>query len=182
MSYNNGFPIGYQPVQTVQQMPQVQQVVPQQQVNGSQQQQQQLYQQPVFQQPQQVVQPPQQSQDRGGIIWVQGDAGAKSYLVAPNTSVMLMDSEADCFYIKSADASGMPLPLRTFDYTERVSDKQVRHAVTQPPEGESGVSVDLSAYITKDEYEARTQELLEQINSLSTQLSEISTDYNKRRK
>lgn len=51
MSYNNGFPIGYQPVQTVQQMPQVQQVVPQQQVNGSQQQQQQLYQQPVFQQP-----------------------------------------------------------------------------------------------------------------------------------
>ena len=71
-----------------------------------------------------VVQPsmasqPMQTQPNNGLIWVQGESGAKSYLVAPNTTVMLMDSEGERFYLKSADASGMPLPLRIFDYKER---------------------------------------------------------------
>lgn len=29
-----------------------------------------------------------------------------------------MDSETNVFYIKSSDNSGMPLPLRTFEYKE----------------------------------------------------------------
>ena len=64
---------------------------------------------------------PQQQTINNGIVWVQGEAGAKSYLLGgPNQSALLMDSETNCFYIKSTDASGMPMPLRTFDYTERV--------------------------------------------------------------
>ena len=59
-----------------------------------------------------------QTQQSNGIVWVQGEAGAKSFLVAPNQSVLLMDSESNVFYIKSSDASGMPLPLRVFEYTE----------------------------------------------------------------
>lgn len=63
--------------------------------------------------------PAQQApQNNGPIVWVQGEAGAKSYLVAPNTTVLLMDSEGDRFFLKSADASGVPLPLRTFKYEE----------------------------------------------------------------
>lgn len=63
---------------------------------------------------------PQPAQQSGaGIIWVQGEEGAKAYMVAPGASVMLMDSEGSSFYIKSADASGMPMPLRIFDYVER---------------------------------------------------------------
>lgn len=61
---------------------------------------------------------PSQAQPTNSLIWVQGEAGAKSYLVAPNATVMLMDSEGDRFYLKSADASGMPLPLRVFEYKE----------------------------------------------------------------
>lgn len=53
------------------------------------------------------------------IIWVQGEEGAKAYMVAAGNSVLLMDSESSVFYIKSTDASGMPQPLRIFDYTER---------------------------------------------------------------
>jgi hypothetical protein len=34
---------------------------------------------------------------------------------------MLLDAENSVFYLKSADASGMPLPLRIFDYKERQS-------------------------------------------------------------
>ena len=49
----------------------------------------QFQQQPV-QMPAQPVQQPQQNNN--GILWVSGEVGAKSYLVAPGTSVLLMDS------------------------------------------------------------------------------------------
>ena len=58
----------------------------------------------------------------GAINWVSGIEGAKAFLVAPNNSVLLMDSEGSSFYMKSADASGMPT-LRVFDYTERTQPK-----------------------------------------------------------
>lgn len=70
----------------------------------------------------QQQQPAPTPQNGNGLIWVQGMAGAKSYILAPNQTAMLMDSEAAVFYIKSADASGMPLPLRVFDYSERTGD------------------------------------------------------------
>lgn len=50
-------------------------------------------------------------------IWVQGEAGAKSYIVAPGSSLILMDSEGDFFYMKAVDVSGMPT-LRKFEYKE----------------------------------------------------------------
>lgn len=64
-------------------------------------------------------QPAQQAQqNNNSVIWVQGEAGAKSYLVAPNTTVALFDSEAQIIYLKSADAAGMP-SIKTLDYTIR---------------------------------------------------------------
>lgn len=56
------------------------------------------------------------------IIWVSGEAGAKAYLVAPNNTVQLWDSESQTIYLKSADASGMPT-MRVLDYTFRESQK-----------------------------------------------------------
>lgn len=52
------------------------------------------------------------------LIWAQGEAGAKSYMVAPNQTVTLWDSEAQIIYLKSADASGMP-SIKILDYTIR---------------------------------------------------------------
>lgn len=97
------------------------------------------YQNPYMAQPVQQVQQVQQSP---GIVWVQGEAGAKSYLVGAGQSVLLMDSESSSFFIKSTDASGMPMPLRVFDYTER-----------KTPGAEVKPSVmDMSAYITREEF------------------------------
>lgn len=76
-------------------------------------------QQMPMQQPMQMQQPQPQS---NGIVWVQGESAAKSFPVAPNTTVMLLDSEASVFYLKTSDASGMPLPLRVFDYKERTQN------------------------------------------------------------
>lgn len=75
-------------------------------------------------QPQQTNYQPQQ----GNLIWVQGEAGAKSYMVAPNSTVTLWDSEAQTIYIKSADASGMP-SIRTLDYTIRGNVAEAKEAV-----------------------------------------------------
>lgn len=64
----------------------------------------------------QVNQPVKRPDD--GFIWVQGEAAAKSFMVAPNSTVTLWDSEAQVIYIKSADANGMP-SMRILDYTFR---------------------------------------------------------------
>ena len=60
----------------------------------------------------------QPQQNGSGLIWVQGEGAAKSYPIAPNTSVPLWDSEANVVYIKSADAAGMP-SIKVLDYTVR---------------------------------------------------------------
>lgn len=70
--------------------------------------------------PQAYASQPQQTQAQptSNLIWVQGEAGAKSYLVAPNNTVTLWDTESQTIYIKSADASGMP-SMKVLDYTMR---------------------------------------------------------------
>lgn len=60
---------------------------------------------------------PQQKQGNAR-IYVQGETGAKSYLVAPNTTVDLWDSEKPVIYVKSADATGIPT-LAVLDYSIR---------------------------------------------------------------
>ena len=80
---------------------------------------------------QQMVPPPQPTSN--GILWVQGEEGAKAYMVAAGSSAMLMDSDANVFYIKSADESGVPRPLRIFDYTERTAAQKTPAQPSQQP-------------------------------------------------
>lgn len=87
----------------------------------------------------------QQPQQSAPIIWVQGEEGAKAYMVAAGNSVLLMDSENSVFYIKSTDASGMPQPLRVFDYTERTA------AQKQPTQA---AQVQADEFVTRAEFDA----------------------------
>ena len=91
-------------------------------------------------------QPAQQS----GLTWVQGLSGAKSYMVSPGSSVLLMDSEAQRFYIKSADAAGMPLPLRIFEFTE-IKENNGQATLTN--------NAQVADYITREEFEKRLAEI-----------------------
>lgn len=68
---------------------------------------------------QQVPQMPQAQNSGNDRIWVQGEAGAKSYLVAPNTTVVLWDTESPTIYVKSADGTGKPLNMQILDLHER---------------------------------------------------------------
>jgi len=107
MAYGNGFPatygpVYYPPVAPMQQTPTQQAPTPQ----------------------------PVQQQNQSSIIWVQGEAGAKSYLLAPNTTIPLWDSESQTIYLKSTDASGMPT-IKYIDYTVRDSGQAVPNIVTK---------------------------------------------------
>lgn len=99
----------------------------------------------------------QPQQQNNGITWVQGEAAAKSFFVAPNTTVPLWDSEAQVIYLKSADASGMP-SMKIIDYTVR--DAQMP---------KMAVSADNGTFITRDELKAvnsRIDALKEELEGL----------------
>ena len=110
----------------------------------------------------QPVYPVQQTQNQqSSIIWVQGEAGAKSYMVAPNSTVTLWDSENQTIYLKSADASGMP-SIKTLDYTIREAKNR---ANTAPALSEDK----LSTFATKDEIKA----VSDRISALAERLDKM---------
>lgn len=110
---------------------------------------------PQYQQPQ--PQQPQQNQNSMGFIWVQGEAGAKSYLVAPNTTVQLWDSEAPVIYLKSADASGMP-SMKVIDYKIR-EQAQPQNA----PVASEQIKVD---YVTHEELKDFEEKITQKIEEI----------------
>lgn len=139
--YNNPFPVNYQ------------QYYPQQ-----------------YQAPAVANQQNNQQSQNSGIIWVQGEAGAKSYLVAPNQTVQLWDSENQVIYLKSADGSGMP-SIKTLDYTIR--DAQASTEAQKAAEGK---------YISKDELKSLQDDLeslrhdVEKMKHSRVKLTKISED------
>ena len=105
------------------------------------------------------VAPPPQPQNNS-LTWVQGEAGAKSYMVAPNNTVPLWDSEAQVIYLKSTDASGMP-SMKVLDYTIRESQNSPQRAPINKKEEE---------YVTKEELEAFRAEISQKIEGVKESL------------
>lgn len=104
-----------------------------------------------------------QQQVNQGLLWVSGEVGAKSYLVAPNSTVLLMDSDSQRFYLKSADNAGMP-SLRIFEYTE---------VTNVPQNAPQALNTDLKEldgkYVTREEYEGlkrQYESIMERLNSM----------------
>lgn len=53
------------------------------------------------------------------IFWIPNQEAVNTYPIAPGGAVALWDSNEQCIYIKTADASGFIQPIRILDYTER---------------------------------------------------------------
>lgn len=95
----------------------------------------------------------------GGIIWVQGENAAKAYPVASGQSVLLMDSEDSIMYIKSTDQSGMPQPLRVFEYKEKTQGNNSPVAASKPSE----------EYVSRKEFEAFRSDVMKEIQGIRTE-------------
>lgn len=105
------------------------------------------------QMPMHGFQMPMQRPDSSGLNWVQGEAGAKSWFVTPGATVLLMDSENQRFYLKSADMSGIPA-MRTFEYNEVGTQK--------PQEAPQSVN-----FVSVEEFNSFRNEVLKRIEDLS---------------
>ena len=108
----------------------------------------------------QMAQPTQSST----INWVQGDVGARAYPVQPGMSVLLMDSEGQNFYIKSADNMGMP-NLKKHAYSEVIEDPMRL-------ESHEAKQIDTAFTATREE----VKKMQEEINNLKEQIKRMEDE------
>lgn len=123
-----------------------------------------MYYQPQYQAPSQPSAAPQTN-----VIWVQGEAAARGYLMAPNTTLPLWDSEANVIYLKSTDAAGMP-SMKVLDYTIRDQTP-----VNAPVAASAAQGNNPSAYATKADLEAiagQIDRLKAKVDSMMKEASE----------
>ena len=117
---------------------------------------------PMMQAQQQIpLQQPQMAQNSvqnagNGITWVLGENAAKSFPVGVGQTVVLMDREEPVMYMKSVDQSGMPLPLRVFDITERA---------TQRPEIATPKSTPVD-YVSRSEFDKFKEDIRQAIKGM----------------
>ena len=103
--------------------------------------------------PMQGFQIPVSRPDPNGLNWVQGETGAKSWFVTPGATVLLMDSENQRFYLKSADMNGIPA-MRTFEYAE-IGAPKPQEAATP------------AAFVTKEEFNGFRNEVMGKLENLT---------------
>lgn len=96
------------------------------------------------------------------MIWVQGEAGMKAYMMAPNTRAILWDQDNPVIYIKTADVNGV-VSVKTLDYTERGSEQN-----TNPVVANTEVE-----FVTKQDFEAMKDGFQRQINRLGSQINNM---------
>ena len=116
---------------------------------------------PNYQPPQMQMAQPSQSST---INWVQGDVGARAYPIQPGMSVLLMDSEGQNFYIKSADTMGMP-SLKKYAYSE-VIEEPMRL------ESHEAKQIDTAFNATREE----VKQMQEEINRLKEQIKRMEDE------
>ena len=98
-----------------------------------------------------------------GIIWVDGEVGAKAYQLPAGwplgQPIALWDTNDTVIYLKSVNPMGMPNPLQKLHYTmedQQMSSLPAAVTVEEPKE---------ARYVTKDDLESMKNEILEMLTS-----------------
>ena len=110
-------------------------------------------QQPI--QPMQMAQPTHMPSN--DMLFVLNENEASAYPVAPNNSVVLWDKNNKTFYIKTANAQGVP-SMQVYDFTERIEKAQNESKTHECTCGDK--------YATK-----------EQINALEGKIDDLTAKY-----
>lgn len=94
---------------------------------------------------QQPLQQPMAQPTNDMMIFVLNENEASAYPVAPNNSVVLWDKNQKTFYIKTANAQGIP-SMQTYDFTERTETPENAPKMHKCSCGDK--------FVTKDQFEA----------------------------
>ena len=118
-------------------------------------------------QPQQGMAPAQgASQCTHGLVWVDGEVGAKAYQLPAgmpaNQPIALWDTNDTVIYLKSINPMGMPNPLQKAHYKlENYTSANPMRSGDPAPE-----KPDMSEYVRKDDMDRMKQELMEAIGNV----------------
>lgn len=91
-------------------------------------------------------------QSNNQIIFVQGETGAKAYQIPINSTVLLMSSEANEFFIKSTDQAGFPT-IKKYKFSE------VTQTIGQAQGQTNTEQVKTQNFVTREEFEALKNEI-----------------------
>lgn len=100
---------------------------------------------------------PMQSQQTNDMLFVLNENEASAYPVAPNNSVVLWDKNNKTFYIKTANAQGIP-SMQIYDFKERIQTQENANKTHECTCGDK--------YATK-----------EQINDLRGKIDDLTAKY-----
>lgn len=104
------------------------------------------------------------SQNNSSITWVNGWAGAQGYIIKPNTTVLLMDSERDVFYLKTANEQGMAT-IRSFKFEELMNNMPSTDSLDKK----------LENYVQKEELQKMFAEFSDNIMNSLNAVTNITT-------
>lgn len=93
-----------------------------------------------------------QQQPNNQIIFVQGETGAKAYQIPVNSTVLLMSSEANEFFIKTTDQAGFPT-IKKYRFSEVTQ-------TTGQAQGQTNTEqIKTQNFVTREEFEALKNEI-----------------------
>ena len=127
---------------------------------------------------QQSYAPAPQQQNTIGMIWVDGEVGAKAYQMPAGwpagSPIPLWDTNDAMIYLKSINQMGMPNPLYKIRYTmEDQNQKMLPQAQNQQMSGDGHAEqIDTSKFVTKediDQFKNEIKEMFKQNQSGNTQ-------------
>lgn len=117
----------------------------------------------------------QTQQQTGGMIWIDGEIGAKAYQLPAgwpvNTPLPLWDTNDTVIYLKSVNQMGIPNPIQKIHYTLEGQTHENQKLMSGMNSGESE-PVDpsprgMEAFATKKDLEKIRQEIIQSISELN---------------
>lgn len=127
-----------------------------------------IYPQSAAPMPQSFAQQPTQPQVGQGMIWVDGEVGAKAYQMPQGwpvgTPVPLWDTNDPVIYLKSINQMGMPNPLQKIHYT--MEEQQQSKLPASQMSGDNQMQ-GAQNFATKEDFEQLKKELKESIQNLN---------------
>ena len=114
--------------------------------------------------------PAPQQPNTQGIIWVDGEVGAKAYQIPQGwpvgSPIALWDTNDTVIYLKSINQMGMPNPLQKITY--KMEEQQALPAAQTNSVSHSAAS----NYATKDDLEEMKKEMKELLRSVQSQVNQ----------